>query len=104
VIVPPVDILAEFPVAWVDKNVARNGTEQAAKAYLNYLYSPAAQQVITSFYYRVYDQKAMAAAKGQFPDTQLFRVEDQFGGWPQVMKTHFATGGELDQLLAAGRK
>lgn len=64
VIVPPVDILAEFPVAWVDKNVERNGTEQAAKAYLNYLYSPAAQQVITSFYYRVYDQKAMAAAKG----------------------------------------
>ncbi|MHA0854686.1 thiosulfate ABC transporter substrate-binding protein CysP, partial [Serratia nematodiphila] len=104
VIVPPVDILAEFPVAWVDKNVERNGTEQAAKAYLNYLYSPAAQKVITSFYYRVYDQKAMAAAKGQFPDTQLFRVEDQFGGWPQVMKTHFATGGELDQLLAAGRK
>ncbi|WP_162866230.1 substrate-binding domain-containing protein, partial [Klebsiella pneumoniae] len=51
VIVPPVDILAEFPVAWVDKNVERNGTEQAAKAYLNYLYSPAAQQVITSFYY-----------------------------------------------------
>lgn len=51
--------------------------------------------MITSFYYRVYDQKAMATAKGQFPDTQLFRVEDQFGGWPQVMKTHPATGGEL---------
>ncbi|MGA9619236.1 MAG: thiosulfate ABC transporter substrate-binding protein CysP, partial [Serratia proteamaculans] len=104
VIVPPVDILAEFPVAWVDKNVARNGTEQAAKDYLNYLYSPAAQQVITSYYYRVYDKQAMAAAKGQFPETKLFRVEDQFGGWPQVMKTHFSTGGELDQLLAAGRK
>lgn len=104
VIVPPVDILAEFPVAWVDKNVERNGTEQAAKDYLNYLYSPAAQQVITSFYYRVYDKQAMAAAKGQFPQTKLFRVEDQFGGWPQVMKTHFSTGGELDQLLAAGHK
>lgn len=104
VIVPPVDILAEFPVAWVDKNVERNGTEQAAKDYLNYLYSPAAQQVITSYYYRVYDKQAMAAAKSQFPDTKLFRVEDQFGGWPQVMKTHFSTGGELDQLLAAGHK
>ena len=104
VIVPPVDILAEFPVAWVDKNVERNCTEQAAKDYLNYLYSPAAQQVITSFYYRVYDKQAMAAAKGQFPQTKLFRVEDQFGGWPQVMKTHFSTGGELDQLLAAGHK
>ncbi|AHG18923.1 thiosulfate transporter subunit [Chania multitudinisentens RB-25] len=104
VIVPPVDILAEFPVAWVDKNVEKNGTEQAAQAYLNYLYSPAAQQVITSFYYRVYDQKAMDAAKGQFPQTKLFRVEEQFGSWPQVMSTHFVTGGELDQLLAAGRK
>lgn len=104
VIVPDVNILAEFPVAWVDKNVEKNGTENVAKAYLNYLYSPAAQQIISSFYYRVYDLQVMAAAKGQFPATQLFSVEAQFGGWPQVMSTHFATGGELDQLLAAGRK
>ncbi|WON75767.1 sulfate ABC transporter substrate-binding protein [Serratia sp. UGAL515B_01] len=104
VIVPPVDILAEFPVAWVDKNVEKNGTEQVAKEYLNYLYSPAAQQIITNFYYRVNNPQAMAAAKSQFPDTKLFRVEEQFGGWPQAMSTHFATGGELDQLLAAGHK
>lgn len=104
VIVPPVDILAEFPVAWVDKNVDRNGTAQVAKDYLNYLYSPAAQQKIARFSYRVYDPKAMAAAKEQFPDTKLFRVEDQFGGWTQVMKTHFSSGGELDRLLAAGHK
>ncbi|MBU3891917.1 sulfate ABC transporter substrate-binding protein [Serratia rubidaea] len=104
VIVPPVDILAEFPVAWVDKNVERNGSEQTAKAYLNYLYSPAAQQIITGYYYRVNNEQAMAAAKDKFPQTKLFRVEDQFGGWPQVMKTHFASGGELDRLLAAGRK
>lgn len=104
VIVPPVDILAEFPVTWIDKNVEKNGTEQAAKAYLNYLYNPAAQQVIASFYYRVYDKKAMAAAQGQFPDSKLFRVEDRFGGWSQAMSIHFATGGELDQLLAAGHK
>lgn len=104
VIVPPVDILAEFPVAWVDANVKKNGTEKAAQAYLNYLYSPQAQQVITSFNYRVYDQQAMAAAQGQFPATKLFRVEEVFGDWPQVMKAHFATGGELDQLLAAGHQ
>ena len=104
VIVPPVDILAEFPVAWVDKNVERNGTEKAAKAYLNYLYSPEAQKIITSFNYRVYDKQAMAAAKEQFPETKLFRVEEQFGSWPQVMTTHFATGGELDQLLAEGHR
>ncbi|ABS46393.1 MULTISPECIES: sulfate ABC transporter substrate-binding protein [Yersinia pseudotuberculosis complex] len=104
VIVPPVDILAEFPVAWVDKNVEKNGTEKAAKAYLNYLYSPPAQQVITRFNYRVYDKAAMEAAKSQFPDTKLFRVEDQFGSWPQVMSTHFTTGGVLDKLLAEGHQ
>lgn len=104
VIVPPVDILAEFPVAWIDKNAEKNGTLDAAKAYLNYLYSPAAQQVIIQFYYRAHDEKAMAAAKGQFPETKLFRVEELFGGWPQVMSTHFVTGGELDQLVAVGRK
>ncbi|MBF6636740.1 sulfate ABC transporter substrate-binding protein [Rouxiella silvae] len=104
VIVPPVDILAEFPVAWVDKNVEKNGTEKAAKEYLNYLWSPQAQKIITRFSYRVYDKKVMDEAKGQFPDTKLFKVEDQFGGWPEVMKTHFNTGGELDKLIAQGHQ
>lgn len=104
VIVPPVDILAEFPVAWIDKNVERNGTQEAAQAYLKFLYSPQAQKIITSFNYRVYDKQAMAAAQEQFPDTKLFRVEEQFGGWPQVMSTHFASGGELDRLLAEGHQ
>lgn len=103
VIVPPVDILAEFPVAWVDKNVQKNGTEKAARAYLNYLWSPEAQKIITRFNYRVYDKQIMEQAKGQFPPTRLFNVEDQFGGWPEVMKTHFETGGELDKLIAQGR-
>jgi len=104
VIVPKVDILAEFPVAWVDKNVEKNGTEKAAKDYLNYLWSPQAQKIITSFNYRVYDKTAMVAVKGQFPETRLFKVEDQFGGWPQVMETHFSTGGELDKLLEQGHQ
>ncbi|EKN3346355.1 sulfate ABC transporter substrate-binding protein [Yersinia ruckeri] len=104
VIVPPVDILAEFPVTWVDKNVEKNGSEKAAKAYLNYLYSPAAQQIITGFNYRVYDKAAMAATQSQFPETKLFRVEDQFGSWPTVMSTHFVTGGVLDKLLAEGHQ
>ncbi|NHB95432.1 sulfate ABC transporter substrate-binding protein [Photorhabdus stackebrandtii] len=104
VIVPSIGILAEFPVAWVDKNIVRNGTEEAAKAYLNYLYSPQAQQIITGFNYRVSDKKVMDQQKARFPETKLFRLEDQFGGWPQVMKTHFNTGGTLDQLLAEGHK
>jgi sulfate transport system substrate-binding protein len=104
VIVPKVDILAEFPVAWIDKNVERNGTEKQAKAYLNFLYTPEAQQIITRFNYRVYDQTAMDAVKGQFPDIKLFKVEDQFGNWEQVTKVHFSTDGVLDQLLAVGHK
>ncbi|WP_306767917.1 sulfate ABC transporter substrate-binding protein [Martelella alba] len=104
VIVPKNNILAEFPVTWVDKNVEKNGTGQAAREYLKYLYSPAAQKIIAGFYYRVNDPAVMAANKDKFPQVSLFRVEDQFGGWPQVMKTHFAEGGELDKLLAAGHQ
>ncbi|MCR3755359.1 MAG: thiosulfate/sulfate ABC transporter periplasmic binding protein CysP [Sodalis sp. Psp] len=103
VIVPKIDILAEFPVAWVDKNVKKNGTTEVAKAYLNYLFSPEAQKIIVRFYYRVNDTQIMNENKTKFPQTQLFRVEEQFGDWQQVMDTHFRRGGELDQLLAAGR-
>ncbi|ARJ42855.1 thiosulfate transporter subunit [Pantoea alhagi] len=101
VVVPKTDILAEFPVAWLDKNVAQNHSEAAAKAYLNYLYTPAAQQIMTKFYYRVNNPQMMQQA--DFPQTELFRVEDRFGSWEKIMKTHFASGGELDKLLAAGR-
>ncbi len=104
VVVPKVNVLAEFPVAWVDKNVKSNDTEKAAKEYLNYLYSPQAQTIITDYYYRVNNPEVMAKLKDKFPQTALFRVEDQFGSWPEVMKTHFNSGGELDKLLAAGRK
>jgi len=103
VIVPKTNILAEFPVAWIDKNVEHNGATEAAKAYLNYLYTPDAQKIITQFYYRVNNPQLMAAQKDRFPQTALFNVNDAFGGWDNVMKTHFASGGELDKLLAAGR-
>lgn len=104
VIVPPVDILAEFPVTWIDKNVQKNGTEDLAKAYLYYLYSPKAQEIITSFNYRVNDKEVMAANKDKFPETRLFMVESQFKSWPAVMETHFATNGEFDKLMAEGRR
>lgn len=103
VIVPKTNILAEFPVAWVDKNVEHNGTTDAAKAYLNYLYTPEAQKIITSYYYRVNNAQLMAEQKDRFPQTELFNVKDAFGGWDNVMKVHFANDGELDKLLAAGR-
>jgi sulfate transport system substrate-binding protein len=103
VIVPKTNILAEFPVAWVDKNVEHNGTADAAKAYLNYLYTPEAQKIITNYYYRVNNPQLMAEQKDRFPQTELFNVKNAFGGWDNVMKVHFANDGELDKLLAAGR-
>ncbi|MDN4627555.1 MULTISPECIES: sulfate ABC transporter substrate-binding protein [Erwinia] len=104
VIVPHSNVLAEFPVTWIDKNVAANHTEKAAKAYLNYLYTPAAQKIITQYYYRVNNPELMAQQRQRFPAVDLFRVEQVFGSWEQVMKTQFASGGELDKLLAAGRE
>lgn len=103
VIVPKTNILVEFPVEWIDKNVAHNKTEDAAKDYLNYLYTPKAQQIITQFYYRVNNPQLMAEQKDRFPQTNQFKVEDAFGSWDRVMETHFVSGGELDKLLAAGR-
>ncbi len=79
VVIPKTNILAEFPVAWVDKNVQANGTEKAAKAYLNWLYSPQAQTIITDYYYRVNNPEVMDKLKDKFPQTELFRVEDKFG-------------------------
>lgn len=104
VVVPKVNIRAEFPVAWVDKNVKANGTEEVAKEYLNYLYSPQAQTIITDFYYRVNNPQVMDKLQDKFPQTELFSVEEQFGSWPEVMKTHFASGGEFDRLQSQGRK
>ncbi len=104
VVVPKTNILAEFPVAWVDKNVKENGTEDAAKQYLQFLYTPEARKVILGFYYRVNDPKLMAENKSRFPNVSLFRVEDVFGSWDNAMKTQFANGGEFDKLQSAGHE
>ncbi|KAA0017762.1 sulfate ABC transporter substrate-binding protein [Salinicola corii] len=98
VVVPPVSILAEFPVAVVDEYAQRNGNEDLAKGYLDYLYTEEAQRLLAGFNYRVNDEKVAAEFSDQFPETELLRVEDVFGSWPEAMKTHFASGGELDQL------
>lgn len=103
VVVPPVDVLAEFPVTWIDKNVKRNKTEKEAKAYLEFLYSPDAQRILAKNYYRVNDKDVANEFADKFPKTELFKVEDVFGSWEQAMADHFASGGSLDQLQAQGR-
>ena len=103
-VVPPTNVLAEFPVAWIDRNIARNGTEKEAKAYLQYLYSKEAQQVLARYFYRVHNPEVVEETKAQFPATSLFTVEQVFGGWEQVQQQHFASGALLDKLLAQGKR
>lgn len=100
VVVPKTDILAEFPVAWIDKNVAKHGTEKVAKAYVNYLYSKPAQELLASFNYRVHNPEVIAANKDKFPDVKLLTVEQIDGSWAQAMEKEFSSGGALDQLQA----
>jgi sulfate transport system substrate-binding protein len=99
VVVPPVSLLAEFPVAVVEKVAARRGSTAIATDYLNYLYSPKGQEIIASFNNRVQDEKIMAANKDRFPDVELLTVDKVFGGWKKANETHFASGGKLDQVF-----
>ncbi|WP_227370856.1 thiosulfate ABC transporter substrate-binding protein CysP [Halomonas sp. M20] len=98
VVVPPVSILAEFPVAVVAKNAERNDNADLAQGYLEYLYTEDAQRLLAGFNYRVNDETVQKEFADQFPETELLRVEDVFGSWSQVMDNHFSSGGELDQL------
>jgi sulfate/thiosulfate-binding protein len=98
VVYPAVSILAEPPVAVVDKVVDKRGTRDVAQAYLEYLYSPAGQDLIGKNYYRPTDPKAAAKYAKQFPKLNLFTVDDTFGGWTKAQKTHFADGGVFDQI------
>lgn len=98
VVVPKVSIVSEFPVAWLDKNTEANGTTEAAKDYLQYLYSEPAQRLLAENYYRVQDEKVKAEYQNRFPEVKLKGIEDIAGTWENAMKTHFANGALLDQL------
>ncbi|MGL6122068.1 MAG: thiosulfate ABC transporter substrate-binding protein CysP, partial [Shewanella sp.] len=99
VVVPKTSILAEFPVAVVEKNAKRNGTQALATEYLNYLYSEEAQRLLAGFSYRVHNDKVQAEFAKQFPTVDLLTVEQIIGGWDNAMKTQFANGAKLDELL-----
>jgi sulfate transport system substrate-binding protein len=98
VVYPPTSILAEPPVAVVDKVVDKRGTREVAKAYLDYLYSPEGQDIAGKNFYRPTDAKAQAKYAKQFPALKLFNINDTFGGWTKAQKTHFADGGVFDQI------
>jgi len=99
IVVPSLSILAEPPVAIVDKNVDRKGTRDLAQAYLEFLYTPQAQEIIARNYYRPSDAQAAARFAGQFPQVKLVTIDDAiFGGWQKAQQTHFSDGGTFDQI------
>ena len=98
IVAPSLSILAEPPVAVVDKVVDKKGTRAVAQAYLEYLYSPEGQELAGQNYYRPIDDKAAAKYAKQFPKVNLFTIDEVFGGWAQAQKTHFADGGVFDQI------
>ncbi|WP_263284575.1 thiosulfate ABC transporter substrate-binding protein CysP [Alcanivorax limicola] len=103
VVVPPVSIMAEFPVAVVDRVANAQGTATLANAYLDYLYSKPIQTLLAEFNYRVHHEEVVAATADLFPPVDLLRVEDIIGPWDQVQEAHFGRNGILDQLQARGR-
>src|SRR5215216_1573195 len=102
VVMPSISVLAEPPVAVVDKVVDKRGTREIAEAYLRFLYTPAAQELAARFYFRPRLQEVAAKYKDRFADLELIPIE-QFGGWTQAHKTHFADGGFFDQIYAPGK-
>jgi sulfate transport system substrate-binding protein len=98
IVYPPISILAEPPVAVVDKVVDKRGTRDVAQAYLEYLYSPEGQEIAARNFYRPTDPTVAAKFARNFPKVTLFTIDDTFGGWAKAQKTHFADGGVFDQI------
>jgi sulfate transport system substrate-binding protein len=99
IVAPSLSILAEPPVAVVDKVVLKRGTRDVATEYLKHLYSTPAQEIIARNYYRPIDETVAAKYAKQFPKLNLVTIE-AFGGWTKAQKDHFADGGTFDQIYA----
>jgi len=99
-VVPSVSILAEPPVALVDKVVDKKGTRKAAEAYLKFWYTAEAQEIAAKHYYRPVDAEIVARHVSKFPKVSLFTIDQVFGGWHKAQKIHFADGGVFDQIYS----
>ena len=97
---PSLSILAQPPVAVVDKNVDRKGTRAVAEEYLKFLYTDEAQDIIGKNFYRPTSDKAQAKYAKQLPKLNLFTIDEAFGGWDKADKDHFADGASFDQIYA----
>jgi sulfate transport system substrate-binding protein len=100
VVFPPFSILAEPPVAIVDRVVDKKGTRAVAQAYLEFLYTPEGQALAAKHYYRPRDKAALAKAPVRFTDLRLVTIDEAFGGWQKAQKIHFSDGGIFDQIYS----
>ncbi len=98
IVVPSISILAEPPVAVVDKVVDKHGTRKVAEAYLNYLYTPEGQEIAAKNFYRPTDPKIAAEHEKDFPKVNLLTIDQEFGGWAKAQPEHFGDGGTFDQI------
>ena len=104
IVVPSVSILAEPPVAVVNKVVDKHGSRQAAEAYLKFLYTPQAQDIIARNYFRPRNAQVAAKYKSRFPNLKLFTIDRNFGGWAKTQALHFNDGGLFDQEYEAAKR
>ena len=102
IVLPSVSILAEPPVAIVDRNVDRKGSRTLAKAYLEQLYTPEGQEIAARNFYRPRDEAVLARHAATFRRSPLFTIDETFGGWRKAQTTHFADGGVFDQIYRPG--
>ena len=98
IVYPSRSILAEPPVALVDRNVDRHKTRPVAEAFLKFLYTPEAQEIEAKDFYRPRDQAILAKYKSQFPTIPLATIDGDFGGWDKAQALHFGDGGVFDQI------
>ena len=99
IVTPPLSILAEPPVAVVDKNAKRHSTAEVAKAYLEYLYSDEGQEIAARNFYRPRNQTIAGKYAANFMQLKLVTVDQEFGGWKKAQQTHFDDGGVFDQIF-----
>ena len=105
IVVPSISILAEPPVAVMDGNTDRRGTTNVSEAYLNFLYTPEAQEIIARNFYRPIDAKVLEKYDSQFPRIKMVTIDDGlFGGWQAAQKRFFADGALFDSIFVKAKK
>jgi sulfate transport system substrate-binding protein len=103
IVAPKVSILAEPPVAVVDKNAEHHGTKDVARAYLEFLFTPEGQELGAKHHYRPRVPEIAAKHVAEFPKIELFTIDEVFGGWQKAQAKHFADDGVFDQIYQGGR-